>query len=395
MHAPGLASVPSSSKATIEPVHRFGAIIAETVKKIVGVSEHCLSTFRDDYAVLERGIWYQNEFYRALSFWAEKKPEAAERLKKLVEAGDFYHPHPPAGFNRIKDTASISGKKASTIVIKRDASPSAALDGIVDGDAFALLDCATVCHIAVYRALQKVLGNEKFDILFCYEGKYPLLIGDSLNPKHPLMHFFKIANQRGTKPGNRAVRIGDSVSFLNTDMYGVKHYVMGEAKLLNTVCVSDQPGKQTFVGLGTQPDGESEQEIEEGLIREYNAPPVDSSSLGPELAKRLFDVSQAKVGAFPTPEIHTAVCRYLESQTSENETKLKQEYLRVNKQENFIQSALDHIKNTAFPITVEDVKVINAPFGIKDEVLSYNLDFINRLARMSIDEVSHLHKNKT
>ncbi len=182
---------------------------------------------------LEKGIWYQCEYYRMLALWGKQEN------------------------GRLKEFDPIS------FALEKGVAPSFTMEQIEEGLSF--LDCSTVIMFSAYKALFGVLG-EKFDQLFGYASPFAFRIeGEAPSPLTKLLSKHVIANEK-------QVQRGDICYFSNIHEYVAKHPV-GESRGDHVVSLGGEP--QLFIGFGLNDCGIDKTAIERELWECYNRPPVD------------------------------------------------------------------------------------------------------------------------
>ena len=224
------------------------------------VRKHALAD--GDTSVLERGFWYQNDYYFAL-----KEHRFSKRKDWMVKQGSFFHGRPPNAMKLLRDD-SATGIDMLHYVLKRGRTATDALDGIKSELCF--IDYTIAYEIAYYDAIRAVWGDDKFNRYFSCDGGHPFILSPKLERTH-LMPFIKqegFAAGAGSY-GHRHVMVGQRVCFMNFPDYQHKH-INGEATNYNTICVDDTHGHQRYTGFGLPPEGVDEAAILEILAREYN-----------------------------------------------------------------------------------------------------------------------------
>lgn len=283
---------------------KFGAKQVMQIK-----SAKCAKTFCTDYYTMQtnpqrvdllfRGMFYQEEHSKRLMQLASsggmapmKQIAITKNFMELTHSGAYYHGLAPKDLFEIPDDkSSPTGKKVMHYTLKKGCAPSHALERVLNlqkGEVF-FVDCLVICQISAYKMIQETIPD-KFDDLFGSDSPVPL----SLGRDSAVMKVFLT-----TIPANKVdkIEVGDWVSFGNIDRYQWKHF-NGSALGMNTVCVSTTP---TFTGLGLDPKGVTQEEIEKLLLEEYNKAPVPMIGM-PESVKK----SQERLASS---------CRVLQSDT--------------------------------------------------------------------------------
>lgn len=369
---------------------RLGHIVAATVQKISRVFAENVDNAKENLTALDGGIWYASNYYRCLKAFAKRNPVAQQKLNDLRERDYFYHPIPPQCFKLVPSTTSPSGFEIYLIEILEAASPSEALDALVNDCVLGLLDCASVCEIGLYRALQEVLGQDKFDKLFHAKNGAPLRIGRATDLANPIFHFLKRNTHVGKNKGFREIKVGEWIGFKGVDEYHRKHHLMGEAGAFNVICLNDKPGEQTFVGLGLDPNGVNEDGVEEALIQARNEPPLSSEALSERVKSE-----KEKGGLFPlnqelhhtNSKIYDAACHFLTETSPGNRRALKALYEAEQYPSQAIQANLKLLVRLAEPLAREDIQ--DPHFGFNDgKVLELNVEVIDALVRTPLQLIS-------
>jgi hypothetical protein len=216
---------------------------------------------------LATGPWYPNDYAAAL----EKRGQG-KRLEWLRTKDAFFHGFPPKGFISQPNPATLTKIDPSSYQIKPEFQPFQALENVKTGQ-FSFTDCGSAVELAMYETLKVVLGEARFNEIFSAEGQSPL----KLHPhvlKTPLysLGFVKEAmlDLDAISPN-----LGDNVYFSNIPLYTIKH-PNGESKGFHAVCISpsDVVNKR-YIAFGAPARGLTEGEMNDFMVAEFNAPPVN------------------------------------------------------------------------------------------------------------------------
>lgn len=227
---------------------------------------------------LNTGIHYPYNYANAL-----RAGNKLDRLKLFVNSGNSFHGYAsPNHFSTLPDKESPSGKQSMTFVVKEGVAPSVALHKLQEG--LSVLGCGEVCQVAQYRAVEEVLGTDKFNVLFASDSPTPLMISPK-NPKNPIGKLRNyIYNQEATL---EEVRKGDHVYFHNAGSYGEKNPV-GPARGYNAICVDEAGNSSKFIALGWSSGGLDHTQLKEVVRSEYNVSPQNVEGvLHPTIIKAL------------------------------------------------------------------------------------------------------------
>ena len=180
----------------------------------------------------------------------------------------FHGLAPEESVSRVVDPKSPTTIKTHSFKIKKEVHPSEVLEKIESG--LSLLDCGTLCLLAIYKGLCSTLGPEKFDLLFGAESANPLyLSGDVSSPLSRLLTRREISSERDVKKG-------DICYFSNIKEYVAKHPV-GESRGYHVICSSENPHRYIGFGLGTLFNTVEidKTQLEYELLDSYNENPID------------------------------------------------------------------------------------------------------------------------
>ena len=138
---------------------RLNHKISEAVQSIVADSARRMD-FGNDHKLLERGIFYPQEYFKALQATGN-----VARLRYLLQRDAFYNGYlNPKFFTLAEKADGPSGKMALNFVLRQGADSVAALESIRTG--LSLIGCGEVCQLAQYEAVLDLIGPEKFRALF-------------------------------------------------------------------------------------------------------------------------------------------------------------------------------------------------------------------------------------
>ena len=253
---------------------------------------------------LATGPWYPSDYAIAL-----EKLNQTKRLEFLVKKDAFFHGFAPKGFEQLDNPETPTGKQPMGYVIKADCLPTQALENVRSGQ-FSLIDCGNAVELAMYATLREVLGDQRFNSRFSGDGPSPLTLHPHVqkNPlyslgfvkevrikspdevrlaemlalgshkPHQLSHVAHLvwsSNLRKLK--DTEVQLGDDAHFSNVPLYSLKH-PNGESGGFHTVCVTPSDVKEKiYIAFGTSEDGKTEDGMEDLLIADFNAKPIEPS----------------------------------------------------------------------------------------------------------------------
>lgn len=237
-------------------------------------SKKSLDGYRDDISLLDKGMWYSSDLFTAL-----KMTNQIERINELTENSAFFNGYlNPKFFEQVRE----DGKNSRSCFQVKDGIPAAeALRAIVTG--FSICDCTMAYSVAFYGALLDILKDDKFNRLF--QGHFKMIIGQPntfCSPEALFTEQMKEGASKPTEKGYRNIKKGQHAYFEGLLNYHEKH-PFGHWGGINTVCVDDTPGRQLFTGLGLNPEGESEEQINQKLLERYNDSPNVKLGLNKEL----------------------------------------------------------------------------------------------------------------
>jgi hypothetical protein len=221
-------------------------------------NEKRMQGYKENTKELAKGFFYPHEYHGALN---EKGQEA--RLKFFKEKEYFFHGYlAPKHFEKVNDMNTPTGKKIQCYTLMKGISPSAALEAIYEQPS--LIGCGEAVQIAQYLAIKEVL-KEKFDAMFAANSSTPLGIGTFNHALGKLRNYLMIKEVQKME----TIKQGDVVYIANDQRYTDKHPA-GIAPGYNGICM--EAGKNPkFTALGLPGKGVTINEIEQGLIKEFNA----------------------------------------------------------------------------------------------------------------------------
>lgn len=247
----------------------------ETIQLIVKDTENRLTNYQKDSSLLKEGVFYANDYFLAL-----KKINNLFLLNFMRDQGHFFHGIAPKNyFNIEKDENSLTGHSVQDYVLCKDQSPSEALTALRKGLTF--LACGEACLISYYEAIRTVLEKEKFDAIFAADSPTPFRIRD--NDANPIKQLI----QPKYTDSPAAIKKGQIVFVKGVPTYSFKH-LNGEGMNFHALCLSDTPAKQTFLGLGLNPEGATFNDIAKVLMDEFNKTPIGTAILTDELATKFL-----------------------------------------------------------------------------------------------------------
>lgn len=266
---------------------QFGAAVVESMQEMVH-----LSIIAKQNGELDKGIWYPGDYIEALK--AKGNASSIQRYEWLRNKGHlvdgwlkkiFFQPV----FQKMNFVSSTIVKRRTwNFLANEDVLPSAAVKAAKLG--LSILDCGTVCQIARYDALLKILGEEKFNRLFSDQYGQRLNISFDDDALNPLRYFFDFtaAAKKGENGSvnERNVKVGQMISFNGVSKY-LQKFPGGMGGNYNVICLDATPGKQLYIGHGLSANGATEKKIATQLIREYNKIP-DHFSRVPETRKDMM-----------------------------------------------------------------------------------------------------------
>jgi len=263
-------SGPSTAEAPAAPLGQtLGAIAADRLKALAVDTEKRLDGFKDDPSLLRAGIFYADDYARAL-----KAKGLEDRYATFKEIEAFFNGWaPPAFFEKVPRSGSPSGYQPHTFQLKPKARPSEAIARLRQG--LALMDCGSTVSLACYEALLEVLGADKFDHLFAGDGPAPLCIGATS---------IHLAVLLQAVPADAPWRRGQIAGFGGPQAYMDKH-LFGNASAFNLICDDARvKGRETFVGFGLKASGVDLEGLGQAFVAAYNQDPVNLAHYPDDLA---------------------------------------------------------------------------------------------------------------
>jgi hypothetical protein len=228
--------------------------------------------------LIKKGIWTPEDHYLALKTF-KARMNTPERLAGLVANGATYNGYLPRDFfELILDDSFPGGKEAFTFTIKKGKNPSEALDAIPLEAC--MLNTAGVREVAVYFALRDLLGVDKFNHLFAADSDTPLIINADRNRGIQRL-FDRIVIQK-----KQEVRPGDFCFFTQVDTHLAKHPGASE-RGYHGICERLTGEGPLFLALRLSPQGSTVTEVEQVLLEDLNADPMEEAFLHPSIWYRL------------------------------------------------------------------------------------------------------------
>jgi hypothetical protein len=253
----------------------------EVIQEIARDHDERLSAYKGNIHLLDNGIYYPNEYFKALQLMKQSK-----RIQFLVQNGSFFHGVAPSQhFTMSQNCEMPTGVVPLCFILKQGVSPCAALGAIRRGISF--MGCGETCQIAYYEAIREVLGDEKFNFLFSANSSTPLKLHYSTQD-NPLLCVLQDASPS-------KISKGQMIYFQNSELYPFKH-MLGEAQGYSTLCCDDTLGQEKFTGLGLRPEGTTCAGLNQILIECFNADPgsleIVSSVIGQSIFQKLYSAGQ-------------------------------------------------------------------------------------------------------
>ena len=160
--------VSSSSQAlslTLEEVDSFlNDKIVEWIQVITQDTTSRMEGYSKSRSLLNQGLYSTDAYFKAL---ATKKDNP--RFNYFRNKDAFLQGYAsPKHFNEVTDPSSPTGKMQYVIVIKEGVKPSDAMNAFQEGPT--ITGCAEVCEFVYYRAIQALIGDEKFNYIFSADG---------------------------------------------------------------------------------------------------------------------------------------------------------------------------------------------------------------------------------
>jgi hypothetical protein len=258
-------------------VQKFTEIVASYDQRKQATSVQDLAT----------GPWYPNDYAQAL-----RKHRQQGRLDWLKARDAFFHGFPPTGFIAEPNPAFITKIGPCSYQIKPDCQPSQALVNIKTGQP-SMIDCQGAVELAMYETLKEVFGEERFNEIFSAQGKTPL----QLHPVIQKTHLYALGFVKEARLDVRAIapNLGDNVYFSNIPLYTRKHR-NAEAKGFHAVCISPSDvANKRYIAFGTAANGKTESEMHDMMIDEFNAKPINPSSIFRQQLATYFHIESVQV----------------------------------------------------------------------------------------------------
>jgi hypothetical protein len=249
-------------------------LVVDKFIAIVRESNERASTFRENPDVLKKDFWYANTHYQAL-----KQTKAFDVLNVLREHDCFYEGLPPDGFTEVEDPDYLNGIRILSYRLKEGIKPSDALRST--RESLCYIDCQMAIELAYYEVLLDLLGENKFDDYFRFDGKHPLALDPDIFST-PLQDFIVFTPCPLTE-----MRQGDQRYFANDPLYCSRH-LHGEAQGYHTLCIQTSP-ELRVIAFGLTPEGLSEDELFDVCVEDFNLKPLGLNSIVTDgLAKKIL-----------------------------------------------------------------------------------------------------------
>jgi hypothetical protein len=235
-------------------------------------TEERMKKCAENVNLLSCGVFYGNAYFKKLGDLSLK-----DRLDQLQKDGSFYHGKVSSTtFLQVQSQISPTGFEMNHFVLKKGVKATEGVQSLTTE--LSLLGSAEVCQVTQYIALRTVLGDEKFNALFAAESLTAMRISvlSSNNPINLLLRKFQ-------NPKKTNFSKGDVVYFGNASMYDIKNH-LGDYMGIVALCVDDVVGKEKFSTIGVSPDGATVQEIQNDLLKEFNADPIGDNIVTPNVA---------------------------------------------------------------------------------------------------------------
>ncbi len=248
---------------------RYGQIVIQSMQEVLAHAKSEANTVGD----LEKGIWYAEDYCNALHRWGQNRRIQWFQTNQIFDKG-FANP-------KYFDRKPGSGLH---FIVKKTISATQALQAAITG--VGIYDCGMVCQIARYRALEHILGTEKFNRLFDshVEGarlNIGYLEDDHLQPMRLFIDFpTKERAEKALLEGtlhtmqqleDLPVQLGQLAYVHGTPEYPKKH-AHGPAGAFNLFCSQETKGEQKFLGFGLDPKSVSAKSVYDRLSAEHNRP---------------------------------------------------------------------------------------------------------------------------
>lgn len=297
-----LQQTPPRDKEKLKALkHSLRESAVEYMKKIVESNKEAMEKYSVDASYTRKSIWYADDLLKACQEC--KQPKMIEFIRKDDKQFSGYLD--PKYFKLVKDNVETDKEEsiyssAYYFIAKNIISASAALDVVIESkNKPSIINCLTACEISQYAALRKALGLDRFNRLFSDAHGQPMVLSYRGScEKQPLEYFLKktksaeainrqiYKNVNGKeldlkelrielskidsgKIGKRIIKKGQFGNIENAERYNEK-YPTGHWKCINITCIDDTSSEQRFIGLGLNPNGETELQINKNLLDHYN-----------------------------------------------------------------------------------------------------------------------------
>lgn len=273
---------PEPKERDLEEVRsRMGNAVKEAMLEILQYADEIKRKTCTQREMLDKGIWYPKGYIDALKKWG-----ATSRIQWLKEKDKLIKGLAPRAFFTPKHGSSFH------FIARPEVKASEAVEAAIKG--LGIYDCGMVCQIARYKAMLKILGEDKFNQLFDSKKGAAVNIGYLEDDEKQPMRLFidfpeaelgKAASEKNDlsilnwgKVDNRPVKVGQLVLFHGVREYKLKH-PHGVGGSFNVICVDDTPGKQLYAAFGLGPRGVTEKKIYEVMVASFNQPSFHSEIL--------------------------------------------------------------------------------------------------------------------
>ena len=248
--------------------NKLGQATVKWMKEITKGSNEALGGYQKDNTFLQKKMWYGSDLLEACN-----KCNQNTMVDFLMKGNKLLSGYAPNKyFSTIPDSVNFTGVRVMHLIAKKDVLPSEALKAAVAG--LTICDCGMACQIARYGALLDVLEEGKFNRLFGKEHGQSINLGynidDDLQPMRLFVDFTNAAkNALGGEINYRPVEIGQLILIDGVPTYTEKK-PLGNWASHNVICYNKTSGEQRFGGFGLKNEGETEAEINQRLLNEYN-----------------------------------------------------------------------------------------------------------------------------
>ncbi len=230
--------------------------------------------------ILDTGFWYANDYFSFLVKLIKISGNASgkKRLDYFLKKDCFRlgYADPQSGLFLRAEGESAFKYDLFPLGSRKRKPPSVVVRNF--GENLIFVDCTMALHLAYYRVILGVLGEERFNEVFGQVDEVQFL---SLKRTKLTELLTNIPD-----PDSGAVRsevdIGTHFYFLNHGLY-LKKDVVGEAQAYNAVLSGyDLHGNPLFIGFGLHPDGETVQSISGKLVAAFNQDPYNERLMTPD-----------------------------------------------------------------------------------------------------------------